>query len=130
MKVDFWSSTKKIQLKENSTENSAEKNLKENSKFNVLWNFLIKQKKKKEKKRKEKDSNSKNLVSRTLSQENVPQIILKICKSFSFLSLSFLFLCIKFSFKNFIVCVIFSNQYPNKKAYYSNLLFELSLMAH
>ena len=31
MKVNHWSSTKKIQLKENSTENSAEKNLKEDS---------------------------------------------------------------------------------------------------
>ena len=45
MKADYWSSTKKIQLKENSTENSAEKNLKENSKFNELWNFSMKQKK-------------------------------------------------------------------------------------
>ena len=44
MKVDYWSSTKKIQLKENSTENYAEKNLKENSKFNELWNFSMKQK--------------------------------------------------------------------------------------
>ena len=42
MKVDNWSSTKKMQLKENSTENSAEKNLKEDSKFNDLWNFSIK----------------------------------------------------------------------------------------
>ena len=40
MKIDYWSSTKKIQQKENSTENSAEKNLKENSKFNELWNFF------------------------------------------------------------------------------------------
>ena len=49
MKVDYWSSTKKIQLKENSTENSAEKNLEEGSKFYELWNFSIKQKKKKKK---------------------------------------------------------------------------------
>ena len=48
MKVDYWSSTKKIQLKENSTENYAEKNLKENSKFNELWNISIKKKKRKE----------------------------------------------------------------------------------
>ena len=47
MKVDYWISTKKIQLKENSMENSAEKNLKENSQFNELWNFSIKQKRKK-----------------------------------------------------------------------------------
>ena len=65
MKVNNWSSTKRIQLKENSTENSAEKNLKENSKINELWKFSIKQKKKK-KKRKEKYSNSKNFVSGTL----------------------------------------------------------------
>ena len=46
MKVDYWNSTKKIQLKENSTDNSAEKNLKEDSKFYKLRNFSIKQKKK------------------------------------------------------------------------------------
>ena len=46
MKVDYVSSTKKIQLKENSTENSAEKNLKEDSKFKELWNFSIKKKNK------------------------------------------------------------------------------------
>ena len=51
----------KINLKENSTENFAEKNLKEDSKFKELWNFSIK-------KKEEKYSNSKNFVSRTLSQ--------------------------------------------------------------
>ena len=40
--VDYWISTKKIQLKENSTENSTGKNLKEDLKFNELWNFSIK----------------------------------------------------------------------------------------
>ena len=59
MKVDYWFSTKKIQLKENSNDNFAEKDLKENSKFKELWNFSIKQKKKK-KKEKVKDPNSKN----------------------------------------------------------------------
>ena len=49
MIVDYWSSTKKIQLKENSTENSAEKNLKKDSTFNELWNFSIKKKKKEKK---------------------------------------------------------------------------------
>ena len=39
MKVNNWNSTKKVQLKENTTENSAEKNLKENSKFNVFETF-------------------------------------------------------------------------------------------
>ena len=52
------------QQKENSTENSAEKNFKEDSQFNELWNISTKQK------RKEKYSNSKNFVSRTLSQIN------------------------------------------------------------
>ena len=47
MKVDFWSFTKKIQLKESSTENYAENNLEENSKFNEICNFSIKRKKKK-----------------------------------------------------------------------------------
>ena len=50
MKVNYWSSTKKIQLKENSTKNSAEKNLTEDLKFNKLWN-LKKKKKKKERKK-------------------------------------------------------------------------------
>ena len=54
------------QLKENSTENSAEKNLKEDLKFNELSNISTKQNKKK--KRNEKYSNSKNFVSRTVSQ--------------------------------------------------------------
>ena len=52
------------QLKENSTENSTEKNFKEDSQVNELWNISIKLK------RKEKYSNSKNFVSRTLSQIN------------------------------------------------------------
>ena len=47
MKIDYWSSTKKILLKENSTENSAEKYLKEDSKFNELWNFVKTKKEKK-----------------------------------------------------------------------------------
>ena len=50
------------QQKENSTENSDEKNFKEDLQFNELWNILTKQK------RKEKHSNSKNLLSQTLSQ--------------------------------------------------------------
>ena len=45
MKVDKWISTKKIQLKENSTENSEEKDRKEDSKFKELWDFSIKQRK-------------------------------------------------------------------------------------
>ena len=97
MKVDYWSSTKKIQLKENSTENSAEKNLKENSKFNEVWNFSIKQKNKKKKKKKEKYSNSKNFVSRTLS-DKFPANYTKTCNNLSFLSFSFSFLLYKIPF--------------------------------
>ena len=72
MKVDDWSSTKKIQLKENSTERKFNqefcgKEPERKLKFNERWNFSIKQK---TKKRKEKYSNSKNFVSRTLSQIN------------------------------------------------------------
>ena len=52
------------QLKENSTENSAEKNFKENSQLNELWNISTKPKSK------EKYSNSKNFISRTLTQIN------------------------------------------------------------
>ena len=107
MKVDYWSSTKKIQLKEDSTENSAEKNLKENSKFNELWNFLIKEKKKRKKLK------FKELCFPGTLSDKFPANYTKICNTLSFLSLSFLFLSIKFPFKNFIVCVIFSNQYPN-----------------
>ena len=81
----YW---KKSQLKENSTENSAEKNLKEDSKFNELRNFSIKQ----------KNSNSKNFVSRTLSQISFQQIVLKICNTLSFLSLSSSFLLYKIPF--------------------------------
>ena len=44
------------------------------------------------------------------------QIVLKICNTLSFLSLSFSFLLYKIPFKNVIVCVIFWNQYPNEKA--------------
>ena len=50
------------QLKKNPIENSAEKNLTENLKLNELWNISTKLK------TKEKYSNSKNFISRTLSQ--------------------------------------------------------------
>ena len=49
MKVDYWSTTKKIKLKENSTGISAGKKLKEDLKFKEIWNISIKQKKKKKK---------------------------------------------------------------------------------
>ena len=47
MKVDYRSSTKKIQLKENSTDNSAEKYCKENSKLMNFETFRYKKKKRK-----------------------------------------------------------------------------------
>ena len=40
------------------------------------------------------------------------QIVLKICNTLSFYPFLSRFFCIKFPFKNFIICVIFSNQYP------------------
>ena len=93
MKVDYWSFTKKNQLKENSTDNSAEKNLKEDSKFNELWNFSIKFKKKKKKRRKEKYSDSKNFISRTLSQISFPQIALQFTTLYLFYPFLFRFFC-------------------------------------
>ena len=106
MKVDYWSSTKKIQLKENSTENSAEKNPKENLKFNVLWNISIK------KKNKKNSQIQRNCFLDTLSDKFL-QIALKFATLYVFHPFLSHFFCIKFPFKNFIVCVIFSNQYPN-----------------
>ena len=78
MKFDYWSSIKKIQLKENSTENSAEKNLKEDSKFNEI-----------KQKRKEKYTNSKELCFLDTLSDTFPANCTKICNSLSFLSLSF-----------------------------------------
>ena len=82
MKVDNWSSTKKIQLKENSTENSAEKNFKEDSKFNELYNFSIKQKKKR------KILKFKELYFPDTLSDKFPANCTKICNTLSFLSLS------------------------------------------
>ena len=54
-----------------------------------------------------------NFVSPNTLSDKFQQIALKFA-TLSFLSLSFLFLLYKVPFKkNFIVCVIFSNQYPN-----------------
>ena len=91
MNVNYWSSTKKIQLKENSTENSAVKNLKEDSKLmnseTFRWN-------KKEKK--------KTQIQRTLfswnSLREVPANCSKVRHTLSFLSFSFLFLLYKIPF--------------------------------
>ena len=83
------------QPKENSTENSAEKNFKEDEQLNELWNISTKQKKKRK----------IHKFSDTLS-DKFQQIVLKFATLY--LSIPFIscFLCIKFLFKNFIVCVI------------------------
>ena len=52
----------------------------------------------KTKKRKEKYSNSKNFVSPDTLSDKVQQMVLKICNTLSFLSLSFLFLLYKIPF--------------------------------
>ena len=70
----------------------------------------------KKKKKKEKYSNSKNFVSRTLSQISFPQIALKFATFYLFYPFLSRFFSIKFTFKSFVVCVIFSNQDPNEKA--------------
>ena len=86
MKVDYWNSTSKIQLKENSTENFAEKNLKEDSKFNELWKFSMKQKKKKK----------NTQIQRTYFPDTLSDMFLanctKIFNTLYFLSFSFSFL--------------------------------------
>ena len=107
-----WKSTtealpRKFNWKKNSTENSAEKNPKENSKFNELWNFSIKQKKKR------KILKFKELCFLDTLSVKFPANCTKICNTLSFYPFLSRFFCIKFLFKNFIVCVIFSNQYPN-----------------
>ena len=48
----------------------------------------------------------------TLS-DNFQQIVPKFAIFYLFYPFFYCFLCIKFLFKNFIVCIIFSNQYPN-----------------
>ena len=111
MKIDDWSSTKNIQLKENSTENSAEKNFKEKSKFKQLLNFSIKQKKKKRKILKFKELSFPDTIS-----EKFPVNCTEICNTLSFYPFLSGFFSTKFPFKNFIVGVIFSNQYPKSKA--------------
>ena len=105
MKVDFWISTQKIKLKENSTENSLEKNLKEYSKFNELRNFLIKQRKWR------KILKFKELCLPDTLSDKFHTNCFQICNTWSFYPFLSHFFCIKFPFKNF-VCVIFLNQYP------------------
>ena len=83
----------------------------EDSQLNELWNMSTKQKKKR-KILKEKYSNSKSFVSRTLSQISSRKLR-KNLPHFIFFIPFFCFFCIKFLFKNCIVCFIFSNQYSN-----------------
>ena len=98
-----------------SSSNVVEKNFKEDffkedSQFNELWNISTKQKKKRKKLK------FKELCFPDTLSDKFQQIVLKICNTLSFLSFSFSFFCMKFLFKNFIVWVIFLNQYPNQKA--------------
>ena len=94
------------QRKHISTENSAEKNLKEDSKLNEFWNISTKQKRKKILKFKEP------YFPDTLF-DKFQQITLKFATLYLFYPFLSRFFCIKFLFKNFIVCVIFSNLNPN-----------------
>ena len=98
---------------ENSTMNSVKKKLKEDSKFKQLLNIFTKKKKRKKKEKKEKKNTQiqRTLFPWTLSQISFPQIALKFATLYLFYP--FLsFFCIKFPFINFIVWVVFSNQYP------------------
>ena len=63
--------------------------------------------------KKRKEKYSKNFVSPDILSDKFQQIVLKICKLYLFYPFPTRFFCIKFPFKNFIICVIFSNQYPN-----------------
>ena len=58
----------------------------------------------------------KELVSRTLSQISFPQIVQKFATLYLFYPFHFYFFVLNSLKKNFIVCVIFSNQYPKKAA--------------
>ena len=99
------------QPKENSTENSAEKNLKEDLKYNELWNVLTKKKKKKKKKR--KILKFKELCFPNTLSDKFQLIALKFATLYLFYPFLSCFFCVKFLFKNFIICVNFSNQYSN-----------------
>ena len=88
-------------LEENSTENSAEKNFVEYSQLNELWNISTKLKKKKRK---------NTQIQRTLFPRHLYKKFATLYIFHPFLSR---FFCIKFPLKNFTVCVIFPNQYPN-----------------
>ena len=54
-----------------------------------------------------------NFVSPDTLSDKFQQIALKFAALYLFYPFLSCFLCIKFLFKNFIVCVIFSNQYLN-----------------
>ena len=98
------------------------KNPTEDSKIKEPWKFSIKQKKKR------KILKFKELCFVDTLSDNFHPNCTKICNTLSFLSLSFLFLCIKYPNKNFIVRVI--NFEPisvleSCGTYCLNLLFEL-----
>ena len=91
------------QLKENSIENSAEKNFNEDLKLNEFWNISTKQKKK------IKILKFKELCFPDILPDKFQQIAQKFATLYLFNPFLSCFFCIKCLFKNFIVCVIFSN---------------------
>ena len=92
-------------LKENSTENSAENKFKEVSHFKHFNKT----------KKKRKIHKFKELCFPDTLSDKSRQITLKSATRYLFHLFLSNFFCIKFLFKIFIVCVIFSNQYPNYK---------------
>ena len=101
------------QLKENSTENSAEKNFNEDSQFNELWNISTKKKKKKKKR---KILKLNEICFPDILSDKFKQIVLELATLYLFYPFLSRFFCLKFPFKNFIFCIIFTNSYPNYKA--------------
>ena len=123
MKVDYWSSTKKIQLKENSTENSAKKNLKKRRKFKELWNFSIKQQKKR------KILKLKELCFPDSLSDKFPANCTKSFQYFIFSIPFFLISLYKIPFLKTLLSVLsFRINIRTKKL--RNLLFKWALMAH
>ena len=95
------------QLKENSTKNSTEQNLKEDAQFNELWNIL------KKKKKERKILKFKELCFPDTLSDKFQQIALKFAILYLFYPFLSCFFSIKFFFENFIVRIIFLNQYSN-----------------
>ena len=120
MKVDYWSSTKKIQLKKNSIENSAEKNLKENWKINELWNFSIKQR------NKWKSLKFKELCFPDTHSDRFPTNRTQNLQHYLFYPFLSCFFCIKFPFeKLYCLCYLFES--VSELESLQNLLFKFTV---